>query len=224
MSTDQTSTATGYALWAVFGRTGQHHVDGDLERRLQEVAQEVPEVVLRGVYDVSGLRAEADLLVWFTGPDAAELQRALRALRRVEPFSSLMPCWNALGVYREAEELGAQDGPTFLNGREPGRWLTVYPFVRSHEWYLLAPQERRTMLAERAESAAAFPGVFTSTLANFALGDYEWLIALEADDPLELVDLIRRLRGTAARHHVREEMPFFTGRRLGPHEIGEVVS
>ena len=66
--------------------------------------------------------------------------------------------------------------------------------------------------------------VHERAVAAFALGDYECLLPLEADDDVELVDLMRDLRATEARRHVREEVPFFTGRRIGTDEVAEVVS
>ena len=69
-----------------------------------------------------------------------------------------------------------------------------------------------------------FPQVQSNTVASFALGDYEWLLALEADDVIDLVDLMRYLRKTEARRHVREEVPFFTGRRIDVADVADVVS
>ena len=53
-----------------------------------------------------------------------------------------------------------------------------------------------------------------STTSAFALGDYEWLLAFEADELHRIVDLMRHLRGSTARRHVRVEIPFYTGRRI----------
>jgi chlorite dismutase len=61
-------------------------------------------------------------------------------------------------------------------------------------------------------------------VASFALGDYEWILALESDELVDLVDLMRHLRQTDARRHVREEVPFFTGRRIALGELEEVLS
>ena len=52
-----------------------------------------------------------------------------------------------------------------------------------------------------------------NTVASFALGDYEWILAFEADELHRIVDLMRHLRGSVTRRHVREEIPFYTGRR-----------
>jgi chlorite dismutase len=102
--------------------------------------------------------------------------------------------------------------------------VTVYPFVRSYEWYLLPDQERRGMLASHGRKGGEFPQVLSNTVASFALGDYEWILALESDELVDLVDLMRHLRQTDARRHVREEVPFFTGRRIELDELDEVLS
>src|SRR5690606_15386744 len=146
----------------------------------------------------------------------------LRRLRRTELLKDLLPTWNAMGVHRDAE-FNREHVPGFLRGIPPKQWLCLYPFVRSHEWYLLPDDERKRMLADHGRKGAAHTGVTATTVAAFALGDYEWLLPLEADDPVELVDLMRDLRATDARRHVREEVPFFTGRRLEFAEIPEVL-
>src|SRR4051812_22744017 len=92
----------GYALWAVLRRDRDASApvpDGAV--LADAVAGLAAGVTLRGIYDVSGLRADADIMFWLTGPDAADLQSSLRTVRRALPGSA--PAWNALGVHREAE-------------------------------------------------------------------------------------------------------------------------
>ena len=89
--------------------------------------------------------------------------------------------------------------------------MCVYPFVRSYEWYLLEDEERRRLLAEHGQMARDYPDVRANTVASFALGDYEWILAFEADELHRIVDLMRHLRGSETRRHVREEVPFYTG-------------
>lgn len=95
--------------------------------------------------------------------------------------------------------------------------------MRSYEWYLLPEAERRTMLAEHGRKGAGFTGVVANTVASFALGDYEWVLPMEADELTDLVDMMRDLRYTEARRHVREEVPFYTGRRIELSDIAEVL-
>jgi chlorite dismutase len=212
---------THVTLWAVLRRTRTAPTGG---ARLADAIAALPTgATLRGSYDVSGLRADADLMLWLTGDSAEVLQAALRVLRRTAELEVLDSTWNALGVHRDAE-FSRDHLPAFARGLPPKKWLCVYPFVRSYEWYLLPDDERRGLLAEHGRAGAAFKSVQTNTVASFALGDYEWILALEADDPVELVDLMRALRSTGARRHVREEIPFFTGRLLDPSEVAEVLS
>lgn len=213
--------STHFTLWAVLRRTRTAPTGG---AGLAAAIADLPAgATLRGIYDVSGLRADADLMLWLTGDSADVLQKALRVLRRTAELEVLDPTWNALGVHRDAE-FTRDHLPAFARGLPPKTWLCVYPFVRSYEWYLLPDDERRGLLGEHGRAGAAFKSVQTNTVASFALGDYEWILALEADDPVELVDLMRALRATGARRHVREEIPFFTGRLLDPSEVAEVLS
>ena len=184
-------------------------------------------VTVRGVYDVSGLRADADIMLWLHGETVDGLQAAIRTLRRTDLLGTLLPTWNAMGVHVQAE-FSRSHAPAFMLDKKPKGWLCVYPFVRSYEWYLLPEEERREMLADHGRRGSAFTEVLANTVASFALGDYEWLLGLESDNPLDLVDMMRDLRYTEARRHVREEVPFFTGRRLDDAaldaEILEVLS
>jgi chlorite dismutase len=217
-----TDEPLGYTLWAVLRRDGNTPAGtGDLAPAIAAV--EAAGVTIRGFYDVSSLRADADLMIWMHGSAPETLQWALRELRRSEPLKNLLPTWNAMGVHREAE-FTRSHVPAFLRGKEPEAWLTVYPFVRSYEWYLLPDDERKAMLADHGRKGSEYPQVLANTVAAFALGDYEWILPLEAPELVDLVDLMRHLRQTDARLHVREEIPFYTGRRIGVDEIAEVLS
>jgi chlorite dismutase len=211
----------GYTLWAVL-RRNPNHVAGGGDLAPAVAAVEASGVTVRGFYDVSAMRADADLMVWLHGDDPAKLQAALRVLRRSEVLAPLLPTWNAMGVHRDAE-FTANHLPAFMRGKEPEAWLTVYPFVRSYEWYLLPDEERRAMLGQHGRKGSEYTQVLANTVAGFALGDYEWILALEAPDLVDLVDLMRHLRQTDARRHVREEIPFYTGRRIRLDEVGEVL-
>jgi chlorite dismutase len=223
--TNETQATIGYALWAVFARpVGPAEPQADaasLADAIDGLAS--TGVTLRGLYDVSGLRSDADLLIWLTGDDAQRLQAALRSLRRTGPLAPLTPRWNALGVHRDAE-FTRDHAPSFMRGLPPKRWVSVYPFVRSLDWYILPEDARRGMLGEHGLKGRDYPQVQPNTVAAFALGDYEWILALEADDPIHLVDMMRHLRATEARRHVREEVPFFTGRLIELDELTEVLS
>jgi chlorite dismutase len=123
-----------------------------------------------------------------------------------------------MALHRPAE-FNKSHLPAFLAGEPARPYICVYPFVRSYEWYLLPDEERRGMLAEHGRMARGYPDVRANTVASFALGDYEWMLAFEADELHRIVDLMRDLRASSARRHVREEVPFYTGRRRSVTEL-----
>jgi chlorite dismutase len=211
-----------YTMWSVFrlervlgdaDRAAEAAEVDDLVKRLAD-----DDVVVRGFYDVSGMRADADLLVWWHAPSADVLQAAYNAFRRTALGSRMAPVWSQTALHRPAE-FNKSHVPAFMADETVRDWVCVYPFVRSYEWYLLPDEERREMLKEHGMQARPYPDVRANTVASFALGDYEWILAFEADELHRIVDLMRDLRASTARRHVREEIPFYTGRRHDPADL-----
>ncbi len=221
-----------YTMWSVFAVAPEGLTPAPAGDGTQGAAQGAPDrsglaeeveaalaglagkgLVVRGWYDVSGLRADADVMVWWHAPDVETVQQAYQALRRSRLGRRLRPVWSCVGLHRPAE-FNKGHVPAFMADEQPRGYLSLYPFVRSYEWYLLPEDERRTMLVEHGMAARGYPDVRANTVSAFALGDYEWLLAFEADDLHRIVDLMRDLRATQARRHVREEIPFFAGPRV----------
>jgi hydrogen peroxide-dependent heme synthase len=211
-----------YTMWSVFRlRDVLGDADRDAEgREVEELFAKLAagDVVIRGLYDVSGLRADADLMVWWHAEEVESLQEAYQQLRRTAFGHRLEPVWSQVALHRPAE-FNKSHIPAFLADETPRDYVCVYPFVRSYEWYLLEDSERRRLLAEHGKMAREYPAVRANTVASFALGDYEWMLAFEADELHRIVDLMRHLRASETRRHVREEVPFYTGRRRTPTEL-----
>ncbi len=210
-----------YTMWSVFRvRTPLAEDRTAVARQVEELFEQLgaKDVVTRGVYDVAGLRADADLMIWWHAPTADDLQEAYSRFRRTDLGAACDPVWSVMALHRPAE-FNKGHVPAFLSGEDAGDWVCVYPFVRSYDWYLLPDEERRAMLAEHGQMARGFADVRANTVSSFALGDYEWLLAFEAQELHRIVDLMRNLRGSQARLHVREELPFYTGRRKPVHEL-----
>ncbi|HEX6936538.1 MAG TPA: hydrogen peroxide-dependent heme synthase [Actinomycetes bacterium] len=210
-----------YTMWSVFRvRTPLPQDRVAAATEVQELFDQLAakDVVVRGVYDVAGLRADADLMIWWHAPSADDLQEAFNRFRRTAVGAACEAVWSNLALHRPAE-FNKGHVPAFLAEEQPRDYVCVYPFVRSYDWYLLPDEERRAMLAEHGQMARGFPDVRANTVASFALGDYEWLLAFEADELHRIVDLMRHLRGSRARLHVREEVPFYTGRRKPVSEL-----
>ena len=206
-----------YTMWSVFELSSPVETEGERAEQISEVealfaSLDDQDVTIRGLYDVSGLRADADLMIWWHASTAEALQAAYNAVRRTALGGRLSPVWSQMALHRPAE-FNKSHIPAFLADEQARDYICVYPFVRSYEWYLLEDAERRAMLAEHGKMARDYPDVRANTVASFALGDYEWLLAFEADELYRIVDLMRHLRGSETRRHVREEIPFYTGAR-----------
>lgn len=211
-----------YTMWSVF-RVQQGALGEDRGPTADETQQyleslEGKGVTVRGVYDLAGMRADADYMVWWHAEEIEQLQAAYSGFRQTALGRASVPVWSQVGLHRPAE-FNKSHIPAFLAGEQPRKYLCVYPFVRSYEWYLLPEQERKELLAEHGMMARDYPDVRANTVASFALGDYEWLLAFEADELHRIVDLMRHLRATDARRHVRAETPFFTGPRVQPGDL-----
>ena len=220
-----------YTMWSVFRVSDRAALDGGGERpnpgHRNVVADEVTGLleeaagkgtVTRGCYDVQGLRADADYMLWWIAPSSDDLQEMYARFRRTGLGRASEPVWSVMALHRPAE-FNKGHIPAFLAEEEPRSYLCVYPFVRSYEWYLLDPAERRAMLADHGKMAREYPDVRANTVSSFALNDYEWILAFEADELHRIVDLMRHLRGAEARRHTRVEIPFYTGRRKPVREL-----
>ena len=212
-----------YTMWSVFRATAPLPADrAGLATEVAELFEQIAtkDVVVRGSYDVQGLRADADFMIWWHASSSDDLQEAYARFRRTGLGRLAEPVWSVLALHRPAE-FNKSHVPAFLAEEQPRRYVSVYPFVRSYEWYLLPDEERRAMLAEHGKMAREYPDVRANTVASFSLSDYEWILAFEADELHRIVDLMRHLRGASARRHTREEIPFYTGARK---PIAELVA
>ncbi|WIM69033.1 chlorite dismutase family protein [Corynebacterium breve] len=209
-------------LRVIPGALGSERADmiAEAQRFFSEL-EEAGEVVVRGIYDISGIRAEADVMIWWHAEEFEQLQHAFHKFRRETVIGQALEVfWIGNGLHRPAE-FNKSHLPSFIMGEEPEAWITVYPFVRSYEWYIMDDKKRRKILSEHGQAARDFPDVRANTVPAFALGDYEWMLAFEGPSLDRIVDLMYQMRYTEARLHVREETPFFTGRRVA--DISEVI-
>ena len=221
---DEVNNKQHYALYSVFALGESLPAeDGDRGRIVAESLDYVKGAgaEIRGFYDVSGFRAEADLMVWWLDDDPEVLQDAYHRLRASALGKFLDPVWSCMGLHTPAE-FNKRHIPACFGGVAPRDWAMVYPFVRSYDWYLKAPEERARIMAEHGRNGfAQYPDVKGSTLSAFGFSDYEWVLAFEADSLDRLEGVMHAQRYTEARLYVREDTPFFTGPRVSLGEWAE---
>jgi peroxiredoxin len=209
---------TTYAYYPVFRSTPElrERPRGDLEFAAHETEilfkEWADRVRVRGTYSTAGFRPDADLMWWWVASSPDDVQDLLVSFRRTTLGKRLELTHAFMGAVRPAE-FSKDHAPAFMKGEEPRRYVCVYPFVRTPEWYLLPADERSTMLREHGEMGREFPDVLANTTSAFGLGDWEWILAFEADDLGHIVDCIRRLRDSEARRFTKVETPFVTGIR-----------
>jgi len=191
-----------YTSWSVFKAVAELPEDEGLRAGYAEEVEQLfaklaadHDVVVRGAYDTAGLRADADLMLWAHAPSAEALQELYSSFRKTLLGQCCEPTWSGMALHRPAE------------------------FNKSH----IPAYERRALLAEHGKMSRDYPDVRANTVPSFALGDYEWLLCFEANDLHRIVDLMRHLRGSETRRHVRVEVPFYTGRRKSLAELVRVL-
>jgi chlorite dismutase len=219
VSDQETVTYAYYPVLRLWGGGERVHEAAGVEWEV--VFKEHADAVrVRGFYSAQGFRPDADLMMWWVSESPDAIQDLMIALRRTELGSRLELTHAFLGAVRPPE-FNPRHQPAFMRGEDPKKYLCVYPFVRTPEWYLMKPYERRRLLKEHGQLARDFPDVLPNTTSSFGLSDWEWILAFEADGLERIVDCIRRLRDAEARRYTKEEVPFVIGIRK---PLGDVVT
>jgi len=167
-------------------------------------------VTLRAAYSTVGLTAGVDLILWVVAEDVEAFQMLAVDISR----SPAGPMLRAKEAYLGVASLSQYDpthGPAFVKGIPPKKYLSVYPFTKTPEWFLLTYEERRDLMAEHGKMGAEFPSILTNTVNSFGIADQEFIVALEDDDPAVLVAMVQRLRAAKVRIYTQSDTPIFLG-------------
>jgi len=191
----------------------------DLDAGAREAAVEAVEEVLatagvrlRGCYSLAGFRQDADLLLWTAAEDPA----ALQALAARLGATSFARAFETTGAYLALAKTSPYTGahvPAFLRDVPPQRYLLMYPFVKTAEWYRLPFEERSRMMEEHGRMGAQWPQVFTNTLYAFGLGDFEFVLAFETERPADFLALLEGLREAEVRRYTLRDTPIYLAAR-----------
>jgi chlorite dismutase len=178
------------------------------------------DLILR-TYSLVGLRADVDFMLWRISFDPMCFQAMEAALRRSQLGAYLLQVYSFLSLQRRSEYVnktkGAGEGVELLAGQ--GKFLFVYPFVKTREWYRLSPHARQGMMDEHIAASAPFKGVHLNTSYSYGIDDQDFVVAFDSDYPQEFVDLVGRLRFTEASLYTRRDTPMFTCARSPIEEI-----
>lgn len=106
---------------------------------------------------------------------------------------------------------------------EPRRYLAVYPFTKSSDWYLLSREARQGIMNEHMRVGRGFPTVRQLLAYSFGLDDADFLVAYDTDDMAAFGDLVRELRGTESRRSTVNDHPILIGVRRTSAEFTALV-
>ena len=167
-------------------------------------------VTVRGVYSTVGLRHDTDLILWTVTEDLDAMQALAAAINRADIGTYLENRYTYLGIAL-GSRYTADHAPAFISGIPPKRYLSVYPFIKSHDWYQLPFEERRKAMAEHGVMGREYPDILTNTTSSFGIADHEFVVALETDDIEDMVKMVEYLRGAASRPYTTVDTPIFLG-------------
>jgi chlorite dismutase len=171
-------------------------------------------VTLRGAYSTVGLRHDTDLILWTVTTDLDAMQQLAVDINRSALGQYLENRYTYLGIAL-GSRYTADHAPAFIAGVPPKRYLSVYPFIKSHDWYQLPFEERRKTMAEHGYMGREYPDILTNTTSAFGIADHEFVVALETDELEDMVKMVEYLRGAASRPFTTVDTPIFLGTLKG---------
>ncbi len=163
-------------------------------------------------YSTLGLKRDADFLLWLISPELDSIQGLMEGLRKTALAPYLETAASYLAVTRESMYMKGHPQEEVKVMVEPGqaKYLFVYPFVKSREWYLLKREERQRLMNEHIRIGHQFPGIRINTAYSFGLDDQDFVVAFEGDEPKDFVTLVMRLRETEGSTYTVRDTPIFT--------------
>jgi chlorite dismutase len=178
--------------------------------------------LMQHAYSTIGLRAEGDLLLWRMAERIEEIEETAADLRASGIGRWLTPAISMIGLTRPSQYVkrpSSQEQSLFSGERS--RYLVVYPFVKSVEWYLTPAEERQEVMKGHMRVGHRFPQVRQLLAYSFGLDDQEFIVAYETDDLVAFQDLVRELRETESRRSTVRDTPIITGIHR---PLGEILS
>jgi chlorite dismutase len=174
------------------------------------------------VYSSIGLKPGVDILLWRLASSVDDLETSAAAFldaglgRWLGVRHSFL---GRVGPSQYTRRPTEQEQATFSGARS--RYLVVYPFTKSAEWYLLSAEARQGVMNEHMRVGHQYPDVRQSLAYSFGLDSQDFLVAYETDDLVIFGDLVRALRSTESRRSTVNDTPIL----LGIHRpLGQIMS
>jgi chlorite dismutase len=169
------------------------------------------EGMLQEAYSTVGLRAEGELLLWRMAERIEDLEQSAARTLGCGMGRWMSISLSLIGLTRPSQYVKrptTQEQSLFTGERS--RYLVVYPFVKSVDWYLAPLEERKEAMAGHMRIGHRYPRIRQLLAYSFGLDDQEFVVAYETDDLVGFQDLVRDLRETEARRSTVRDTPIIT--------------
>ncbi|MFN8449076.1 MAG: chlorite dismutase family protein [Anaerolineae bacterium] len=186
------------------------------KQELAEVIRAFNRRMLLRPYSLMGTRADAELLLWQIAESPLpfrELATAIASTRMGAYLSMVYSYFSQTkrSIYeiRSAKDVSAEEERLVIDPSE-AKFLFVYPFVKTRDWYQLSLHARQGIMDEHIDVGRKYPSVRLNTTYCFGLDDYEFIVAFETDEPSDFLDLVQELRETESSRYTLQDTPLFT--------------
>jgi len=181
----------------------------------EESAKEVENVIINsGIryrsYSTLGLRDDAEFLLWFAAETVEEIQDVISKLYLTVFGKYIIPSQVYLSCTRSSTYARKGTLPSFVLGNEPQKYVVVYPFTKTREWYLLPQEQRQKMMDQHINVSEKYPTVTLNTTYSFGIDDQDFMLAFECDNLRDFQNLIMDLRQTAVSAYVAIDTPMIS--------------
>ena len=181
----------------------------------EESAKEVENIIMNsGVkfrsYSTLGLRDDAEFLFWFAEESIDEIQNVISKLYLTVFGKYILPSRVYLSCTRPSSYAKKGTVSSFVLGNEPQKFVIVYPFTKTREWYLLPQAQRQKMMDQHISVSEKYPQVTLNTTYSFGIGDQDFMLAFECEDLRDFQNLIMDLRQTKVSAYVAIDTPMIT--------------
>jgi chlorite dismutase len=196
--------------WRLLSRAERTKQGGDLLETINRFSKKL--MVL--TYSLVGMKADAGFLIWTVGKTLEDVQEMSSAIRNSAIGGHLTTSYSYLSMTKRSTYVDKID-PDHQEKRRyimpfNRKYLFVYPFVKTNEWYQLPFDQRQAMMDEHIVLGNKYKSVRIHTTYSFGLDDQEFVLAFETDEPKDFLDLVMEMRESKGRPYTLRDTPIFT--------------
>jgi chlorite dismutase len=181
------------------------------EKFAQVVTEAAPDITTHA-YSTIGFKSNASLLLWRIGDDPVAMQEMTAQLLLTDLGAYMEPTHSLFGFTRPStytKRFTSQEQAVAEEQRD--KFLIVYPFSKTTEWYLMSKEARQGMMNEHMRIGHTYADVRQVLLYATGLDDQEFIVAYETNDLPRFQQLVIDLRDTEARRYTLRDTPIITG-------------